>query len=106
MMPSIVLGIRAKLILAILLFLTIMLSFVWWWVYSSFQHHLKDRVAAEQYSYLQITSRDIDNEFRTAQKMLRILSIGITPEIITNKQKALYIPVSYTHLTLPTKRIV
>ncbi len=90
-MPSIVLGIRAKLILAILLFLTIMLSFVWWWVYSSFQHHLKDRVAAEQYSYLQITSRDIDNEFRTAQKMLRILSIGITPEIITNKQKALYI---------------
>lgn len=89
MKPKIVLGIRAKLILAILLFLTIMLSVVWWWVYCSFKHHLKERVASEQYAYLQITSRDIDNEFRTAQKMMKILSGEITPEIIRSKRQAI-----------------
>ncbi len=89
-MPKIVLGIRAKLILAILLFLTIMLSFIWWWVYSSFRHHLKDRVASEQYTFLQITARDIDNEFRTAKRMLKILSSEINSDTINNKQKAIY----------------
>ena len=75
-------GIRTKLILAILLFLTIMLSIVWCWVYSSFKYHLKARVAAEQYAFLQITARDIDNEFHTAQKMLKLLSKSIS----SNKQ--------------------
>ncbi len=84
--PKIILGIRAKLILAILLFLTLMLSVVWVWVYSSFKQNLKDRVASEQYAFLQITSRDLDNEFRAAQKMMKLLSLEVSPGTFLRKK--------------------